>query len=95
MSSRLILRISRWYFNIVIIGCGLGEGLEPSLQGLVTYIANTKQTARLFSILAVYDTIAELIGGPLAASLLKIGRRPEHPSDGICFLNSSVSLFSS
>jgi len=74
-----------------MIGCGLGEGLEPSLQGLVIYIVNTKQTVMLFSILAVCDTVAELIGGPLTAALLNIGRKPGHASDGFCFLNSSVS----
>jgi hypothetical protein len=66
-----------------MVGCGLGEGLEPALQGLVTYLVNSKQTVELFMTLAVCDTIAELVGGPITAQLMDIGRRPGHASDGI------------
>ena len=78
-----------------MVGCGLGEGLEPALQGLITYLVNSTQTVELFMTLAVCDTIAELVGGPITAQLMDIGRRPGHASDGICFLTSSVcpSLF--
>lgn len=75
-----------------MIGCGLGEGLEPALQGLVTYLTDSSRNLKLYSILAMCDTAAELISGPLTARLLEIGRRPGHASDGICFLTSSVSL---
>jgi hypothetical protein len=76
-----------------MIGCGLGEGLEPALQGLVTFLIDSSQTVQLFSSLAVCDTIAELVGGPMTARLLEIGRRPGHASDGICFLSSAVCYF--
>lgn len=73
-------------------GCGLGEGLEPALQGLITYLVDSDKTVRLFTTLAVCDTIAEFVGGPVTARLMEIGRRPGHASDGYCFLGSSVRL---
>lgn len=75
-----------------MVGCGLGEGMEPALQGLVTYLTDSAHNAQLFTTLAVFDTIAELAGGPLTASLMAIGRRPGHASDGYCFLASSVRI---
>lgn len=71
-------------------GCGLGEGLEPALQGLITYLVDSDKTVRLFTTLAVCDTIAEFVGGPVTARLMEIGRRPGHTSDGYCSLGSSV-----
>lgn len=75
-----------------MVGCGLGEGMEPALQGLVTYLTDSAHNAQLFTTLAVFDTIAELTGGPLTASLMAIGRTPGHASDGYCFLASSVCI---
>jgi hypothetical protein len=74
-----------------MVGCGLGEALEPALQGLVTYLTDSAENAQLFTTVALCDTLAELTGGPLTARLLAIGRRDGHPSDGICFLVSAVS----
>lgn len=76
-----------------MVGCGFGEGIEPALQGLVTFVTDSGQNARVFTTVAVCDTIAELTGGPVTARLMEIGRRPGHPSDGICFLASSVTSF--
>ena len=75
-----------------MIGCGLGEGMEPALQGLVTYLTNSAHNAELFTTLAVFDTIAELTGGPFTASLMSIGRTPGHASDGYCFLAPPVCI---
>ncbi len=71
---------------------GLGEGIEPALQGLITFLTDSRRNAQLFTTTAMVDTIAELMGGPLTASLIAVGRRPGHPSDGLCFLASSVSI---
>ena len=71
--------------------CGLGEGIEPSLQGVATFITDSTQNTVLFISIAVCDTVAELTGGPLAAQLLAIGRRSDHASYGISFVMSSVS----
>jgi hypothetical protein len=78
--------------EIAMAGCGLGEGLEPALQGLITYLVDSDKTVRLFTTLAVCDTIAEFVGGPVTARLMEIGRRPGHASDGYCFLGSSVRI---
>lgn len=71
---------------------GLGEGMEPALQGLITYLTDSSANTQLFTILALVDTIAEFTGGPLTASLMRIGRseQPKHPSDGWCFFASAV-----
>jgi hypothetical protein len=71
---------------------GLGEGMEPALQGLITYLTNSSANTQLFTVLALVDTIAGITGGPLTASLMAIGRseQPKHASDGWCFFASSV-----
>ena len=71
---------------------GLGEGMEPALQGLITYLTNSSANTQLFAVLALVDTVAEFTGGPLTASLMAIGRseQPKHASDGWCFFASSV-----
>ena len=74
-----------------MIGCGLGEGMEPALQGLITFLADSRRNAQLFTTIAMADTMGELTGGPLTALLMAVGRTPGHPSDGLCFLASSVS----
>ena len=82
----------RLHIQIAMLGCGLGEALEPALQGLVTYLTDSAENAQLFTTVALCDTLAELTGGPFTARLLAIGRRDGHPSDGICFLASSVRI---
>jgi len=74
-----------------MVFCGLGEGIEPALQGLITYLTDARQNALLLTTIAMIDTMGELAGGPLTARLMAVGRVPGHPSDGVCFLASSVS----
>ena len=69
---------------------GLGETLQPALQGFVTFATGSQRNTRVFTMLAVADTAAELIAGPLTAALMAIGRTDDHPSDGLCFFTSSV-----
>lgn len=73
-----------------MIGCGLGEGMEPALQGFLTYLTGSSQNAQLFTTVAVADTLGELTSGPLTGTFMAIGRKPGHPSDGLGFLASSV-----
>ena len=75
-----------------MIGCGLGEGTEPALQGLATFLTDSRRNTRLFTTIAMVDTLGELTGGPLTARLMAVGRTHDHPSDGLGFLASSVSL---
>uniref|UniRef100_A0A0B7KH08 Uncharacterized protein n=1 Tax=Bionectria ochroleuca TaxID=29856 RepID=A0A0B7KH08_BIOOC len=44
----------------------------------------------MLAVIALADAAAELIAGPLMAALMNIGRTPSHPSDGLCFLASSI-----
>ena len=69
---------------------GLSEGLEPALQGLATSLIDVAFNARMFTTIAVIETIAKLIGGPLMARLFSIGRSEGHGSEGINFLTSSI-----
>lgn len=69
---------------------GLGETLQPALQGFVTFATGSQRNTRVFTTLALADAAAELIAGPLTAALMAIGRTENHPSDGLCFLASSV-----
>lgn len=77
---------------IAEFGVGLGESLEPALQGLVTIYVDRSQNAQLFTLIAVCETIADLVGGPLMAALLSIGRSSSHPSKGLCFLFTAVGF---
>lgn len=74
-----------------MFGVGFGEGLEPALQGFLSYCVGSMSKAKIFSLYAFVDAAAELTAGPLMARLLAIGRTDTHPSNGICFLASSVS----
>ncbi|KAL9623535.1 MAG: hypothetical protein Q9160_002216 [Pyrenula sp. 1 TL-2023] len=58
---------------------GLGEGLEPALQGLVAHAVplSTGQRPRIFAVVAVCDTLSELVGGPATGGLMSIGREGE------------------
>lgn len=73
------------------LGCGLGEALEPALQAFLLTSTESHNRARVFTSVALVDTVAELVGGPLAAELLAVGRRDGRPSSGISFLASAVS----
>lgn len=73
-----------------MLGCGLGEALEPALQGFAITSTGSARNSLLFTTVAQCDTIAELVAGPLMASLLAIGRTQDHASDGVPFLASSV-----
>ena len=77
-----------------MLGMGLGEGIEPALQGVLTFITDPTDYSQLFGILALVDSIAELVGGPLNASLMAVGRSSNTPSAGMNFLSSAVSFFS-
>jgi hypothetical protein len=79
---------------VAMFGMGLGEGIEPALQGIVTWINDPAYYSQLFTTLAIVDTISELIGGPLTATLMSIGRTDDTASAGYCFLVSAVMFLS-
>ena len=77
---------------IGMIGAGLGEGLEPALQGLIAYLTDSERYAPLFTTIAVVNTIADVSGGPLMGWMAAIGRQPGGLVYGYCFLLASVSI---
>ena len=79
---------------IAMFGMCLGEGLEPALQGIVTWINDPAHYPQLFTTLAIVDTISDLIGGPLTAILVSVGRTDNTASAGILFsgLRPDVSI---
>ncbi|THX10071.1 hypothetical protein D6D13_05584 [Aureobasidium pullulans] len=68
--------------------CGIGEGLEPSLEALASSLVKQASNADLFAIFSVIDTIAKIIGGPLMAAMLSI-RNSDGVTMGACFLLSA------
>jgi hypothetical protein len=84
------MKLTLGFLLTATFGIGLGETLQPALQGFVTFATGSQRNTRVFTILAVADTAAELVAGPLTAALMAIGRTDDHPSDGLCFLASSV-----
>ena len=74
---------------------GLGETLQPALQSFVAFATGSQRNTRVSIILGVADTAAKLVAGPMTAALMAIGRTDNHPSDGLCFLASSVCFSSS
>ena len=80
-----------WLFP-AMLGMGLGEGTEPALQGLITFITEPSDYSQLFGVLALVDSVAGLIGGPVSASLMTVGRSQDSDSNGLNFLSSAVSI---
>lgn len=68
---------------------GLGEGLDPALQGYTSSLVKPENSARLFTTVAFLDTLGELVSGPISGSLYSIGSGPAEWK-GLCFLLSSV-----
>ena len=73
---------------------GLGEGLDPALQGYVSALVEKETEARLFTTVAFIDTLGDLSAGPVAGSLYSIGGM-FRAWKGACFLMSSVSTSAS
>ncbi|KAI4164927.1 MAG: hypothetical protein LQ342_001560 [Letrouitia transgressa] len=79
-----------WLLILALFVCGLSEGLQPSNQGLATSFIKREYNARMFTTVAVLETVGKLVGGPLQSKLFSIGRDDRHDSFGINFLASSI-----
>ena len=79
-----------WMLILALFVCGLSEGLQPSNQGLATSLISREYNARLFTTVAVLETVGKLTGGVLQPTLFSIGRAHHHGSLGINFLTSSA-----
>lgn len=79
-----------WMLVLALFICGLSEALQPANQGLATSLIGREYNARLFTTVAVLETVGKLAGGPLQSVLFSFGRREGHGSLGVNFLASSV-----
>ncbi len=70
--------------------CGLSEAIQPANQGLATSFVARELNARLFTTVAVVETVGKLAGGPAQSALFSIGRREGRGSLGVNFLASAV-----
>ena len=73
-----------------MLGCGLAEGLEPALEGLVASLVDLNDRVLLFSTITTIGSFGSIVGGPLIAALMQIGRSSTEPSAGFALLASSV-----
>ena len=85
--------LSKHITLVGMVAAGLGEGLEPALQGLVAFATASAEPPQVFATLAICDTLSELVGGPVTATLMGIGRGDGHPSAGVNFVSASVSIY--
>ncbi|KAL8874238.1 MAG: hypothetical protein Q9174_000394 [Haloplaca sp. 1 TL-2023] len=80
-----------WMLLLALFVCGLCESIQPANQGLATSQITREYNARLFTTVAVLETVGKLVGGPIQSALFSLGRKKEHPgSMGVNFLASSV-----
>jgi len=66
-------------------------GLEAALQGIAMYLAPKQYTARVFTIIAMMDAAAKIVGGPIMMHSFTGGRGAGNQVNGSCFVISSAS----
>jgi hypothetical protein len=80
--------------TLAVFSSGLGEGLEPTLQGVAAFLVDESHTARMFTIIASLESAGRLVGGPLMTWLFFADYDGANKLFGFCFMGSSVcSLF--
>ncbi|KAL8999223.1 MAG: hypothetical protein Q9169_001888 [Polycauliona sp. 2 TL-2023] len=80
-----------WVLVLALFICGLSEAIQPANQGLATSFVTKEMNARLFTTVAVVETVGKLVGGPVQSALFKLGRREGRVgSFGVNFLASSA-----
>ncbi|KAL8845607.1 MAG: hypothetical protein Q9205_000336 [Flavoplaca limonia] len=79
-----------WMLVLALFICGLSEAIQPATQGLATSFVPRGLNARLFTTVAVVETVGKLAGGPAHSALFKIGRTEGRGSLGVNFAASSA-----
>ncbi|KAL9042129.1 MAG: hypothetical protein Q9180_000820 [Flavoplaca navasiana] len=79
-----------WMLVLALFVCGLSEAIQPATQGLATSFVPRNLNARLFTTVAVVETVGKLAGGPAMSALFKIGRTVGRGSLGVNFAASSA-----
>lgn len=80
---------ANWVLAFALFVCGLSEAIQPANQGLATSLIPRELNARLFTTVAVLETVGKLAGGPIQSTLFSIGRGEGRGSSGVNFLASS------
>ncbi|KAL7781932.1 major facilitator superfamily domain-containing protein [Trichoderma afarasin] len=78
-------------FIIELFFCGVGEGVEPSLQGIMSSLIEPSQFAMLFTSAAFLESVGKIISSPFMASLLRMGRDYDGRVTGLPFFIAGVS----
>lgn len=70
----------------------MGEGVEPSLQGVLSSLVDPSQFAILFASAAFLESFGKIVSSPFMAFLLRIGRDDDGQVTGLPFFMAGVSL---
>ncbi|UKZ61399.1 uncharacterized protein TrAtP1_002664 [Trichoderma atroviride] len=77
-------------FIIELFFCGMGEGVEPSLQGVMSSLVDPSQFAILFTSTAFLESVGKMISSPFMAFLLRIGRNDDGRVTGLPFFIAGI-----
>ncbi|KAL8716010.1 MAG: hypothetical protein Q9220_000677 [cf. Caloplaca sp. 1 TL-2023] len=86
----LYLATQNWLLVLALFVCGLSEAIQPATQGLATSVISREYNARLFTTVAVLETVGKLAGGPVQGYLFSLGRGEGRGSKGWNFAASSA-----
>ncbi|KAL8950257.1 MAG: hypothetical protein Q9222_003701 [Ikaeria aurantiellina] len=86
----LYLATQNWLLVLALFVCGLSEAIQPATQGLATSVIGREYNARLFTTVAVLETVGKLAGGPVQGYLFSLGRGEGRGSKGWNFAASSA-----
>lgn len=88
--AMLWFSMAEWELYTSMVIWGLGEGLEPPLQGLCTSFVDPQYTARMFTTIARLELIARVAGSPIMGALVIVSWKGKVIAEGVCFLLSSA-----
>ncbi|KAL6820103.1 major facilitator superfamily domain-containing protein [Trichoderma sp. SZMC 28015] len=77
-------------FIIELFFCGVGEGVEPSLQGIMSSLIEPSQFAMLFTSAAFLESVGKIISSPFMAFLLRMGRDYDGRVTGLPFFIAGI-----
>lgn len=77
--------------NKAVVLCGLGEGLEPALQGYSCSLIDKTENSQLFTAVASMETLARIVAASTMGKLYSVKRDRSGKPTGLPFLVSAVS----
>lgn len=82
------------FFSLAVVLCGLGEGLEPALQGYSCSLIDKTENSQLFTAVASMETLARIVAASTMGKLYSVKRDRSGKPTGLPFL-VSAGLFAS